>query len=603
MVRNKTIASIVLSLGFGALLIGHFARFFPLKGDLVAHFLLVNEIMTYGTVRPYPVANLDAMALYPAWSHWLAALVGFVSGSGLVGLIVVAIVSVYSLYLMLTKLVGSDKPTALLAFAVLFAALARTHSQVGWEVSGNFFYPQLVGDLLLFGTLLWFGRAGPLHWRSIGIIVIDAIAMFVQPLVALHILAAGMALTAWDGIEAWREQKALPRAQVAALLAIVAATILLLFHPSFRAMRKISEHDGELILGFAQPILAASVCLLIGCVSLYRRLAGKAEYLDAVLGSAAVASSGLMFLQFAAFHLAGAGSEYAIKKHIFIVVTLAVVNAARLVGARLRITWGLGWAAVPVLAAFMSLAVLRHFDTPISPAVRAIHYAKYAIKQGAPAAAIGQIVDVDSTQSPLLNLMVTMGVFEHRYQWFNGEDPLVDAKLAMVHRTAAIDANCSPRIAERSDYLLVPPGCLKLYTLGTTISFAANGNSALFTGIGWSMTESWGTWSNGGQDAEINLILPESAKGPHVLEADAQAFVGGAHPIQTVIVEANGKQIATWTFDENSRIGDRTADIPPHVGTLKITFKTPGAVSPYQVDASSTDTRVLGIGLKTISIR
>jgi hypothetical protein len=598
---KRQFAGISIASAILAVLVAHFARFIPLKGDLVAHFLLVNEIMEYGAVRPYPVANLSAMALYPPGSHWLAAIVGWIGGSGLVGIVIVSITSLYAVYLMILWLVGRDKPVALLTFAVMFAALTWTKAQIGWEISGNFFYPQLVGDVLLFATLIWLSKQS--HWEQAALVVLmGAIAMFVQPLVALHILAAGTALGVWNGIERWRDEKRMPRAEfAAALIIIVAAALLLVFHPSFRAMRQISEHDGELTIGFGHPMIMAMICALLGCVNLWRRYARHASYLDAVVGSAAVASVGIMLLQFLAMHVAGAGSEYAIKKHIFIVLTLGVINAARLIGDRSTLTWRFGWAALPLLAGVGSALVLTGFDTPVRPVLRAIAYAKNATAYEIPSYVPGEIVDVDNSQSPLVNLMVTMGVFEHRYLWFGGEDATKGAALAMVRRNPEIDANCTQRFAEGSDYVIVPPACLKVYTPGTIISFLPNGNAGFFTGNGWGMTEPWGVWSIGDQTAEVDLTLPASDAGPHVLEADARAFVSPIHPSQTVIVEVNGKEVAKWTFDSAS--GKRTANIPAHSGPLKITFKTPGATSPAQADPKSPDVRILGLGLKTLVIK
>src|ERR1700744_4633565 len=103
-IYRRSIEGPILSvIGLGFLLV-RFGPYFPLRGDLVAHFLLVNEIMAHGYVRI--ADNLGTMSLYPPGAHWLAAMIGWIGGSGLAAIALVSIATIYVLYLIIIRLVG-----------------------------------------------------------------------------------------------------------------------------------------------------------------------------------------------------------------------------------------------------------------------------------------------------------------------------------------------------------------------------------------------------------------------------------------------------------------------------------------------------------------
>jgi arabinofuranosyltransferase len=175
----------------------------------------------------------------------------------------------------------------------------------------------------------------------------------------------------------------------------------------------------------------------------------------------------------------------------------------------------------------------------------------------------------------------------------------------MVRRTPVIDQYCADRFGESGTYVVVPIACSKLYIPGETLSFATGGNAWQYASGGWYQPEGWGVWSAGLQGGGLNLTVPAANAGPYHLIVDAQVFLDSAHRTQTVTVEVNGTDVDTWTFDLASGSGQRSATIPTNLlgnGTMRIVFKTPGAVSPAQATSTSADTRVLGIGLRTLTI-
>ena len=137
------------------LLIAFGGRFLGDSIDVAVHYLLVDEIMKHGGIRPERLPDMAEMAVYPPASHWLAAIVGWVGGSGLVGLMLVSVASLYAVYYFVARLVQGRGVLGLVVFLVIFVALSPTRAQIGWELVVNFFYPQLVGDVAFFGMLYW----------------------------------------------------------------------------------------------------------------------------------------------------------------------------------------------------------------------------------------------------------------------------------------------------------------------------------------------------------------------------------------------------------------------------------------------------------------
>ena len=118
----------VLPLGILLALFFYFGPYIEsLIFDLAQHYFLVDEIMKHDAVRPVPIPNIATMAIYPPSSHWMAAFIGWIGGSGLVDITLVT----------------------------FFVALIRSCSLIGWEIIENYFHPQLVADVIYLGTLLW----------------------------------------------------------------------------------------------------------------------------------------------------------------------------------------------------------------------------------------------------------------------------------------------------------------------------------------------------------------------------------------------------------------------------------------------------------------
>jgi hypothetical protein len=616
MTSNKSRQLWQAGLAFAAMvfLMAKFGRFFQNGSfDLVQHYLLIDEIMKHGGVRPDAYARIGAMAVYPPAAHWMAALLGWIAGSGLVGMNLVTIAAVFVCYLFIVSMVSEGSWSRIAIFFALFLAFRFTGSMVGWEVRSNFFYPQLVADALYFGCLFWMARVQRDLSRAFVFIIGGFLTMWVQPLIAVHIFATGLALLAFECAKDWIAQRRFPlKPALVTLGATLLAAAIVVEHPAFKVMRAISANDGYLAIGYSQIMLVASVCALLGVINMSRYVRSKAGAIDAVIASAVIGAAMLTYLQFALLKLHGDGSAYAVKKHMFLVFTLGSMNFVRLAGSALhparatRLQYpGLGIVAAAVMSSF----ALKGFDTPVAPVVRALTYADRAVVDNLPPFRPGNTAADDASLPLIANVMISLTSFQHPFDaraiaWQEGASIKRDIPYVMVRRTDDVDRKCQRRYAEGQEFVVVEPACLKRYTFDSPLNFSSKGNAASYLGNGWGAPEEWGAWSLGNIGGEMDLVIPSGTKGPLRLQVDAISYVNRRHPSQEIIVEVNGKDIANWKFEQTSPAGRRSALIPADLvsgGSLHIVFKAPGAVSPAQM-GESADARSLGIGLKTFTL-
>jgi hypothetical protein len=450
--------STAIALGVLVILLFRFGRYIQgFSYDLAQHFLLVDEIMKYATVLP---GDIPQMSTYPPGAHWLAALVGWIGGSGLVGITLASIASVYFSYLLIVRLVG-DSAIRLLVFAIAFMALRPAMSLIGWEVVRNYFYSQLVTDVIYLGVLLWMAH-NPSRWIVVaGLLAVGWFGMWVHPLIPLHLLATGCVLMTFTFLLERNDKDGRRSAAASVLVLVAGSAVIVAKNPALKDMAQLALNDGWLVFGYSHITPMAMLCAIPGVCNLYRRWKGRAEHVDAVLGSAVIAGACLVFIQLAALRFLHDGSAYAVKKHMFIVFTLGVLNMVRALPAgKLKVNARL---ATPILAGFASIIILQGFDTPVEPIVRALAYADNAVSYQLPNFRRGDFVaDIDGLPR-MGNWMVTMGPFGHEYDarsisWQSGTSIKDGARYVMVRRADAVE--CSENIAGTQDYAIVDPACL-----------------------------------------------------------------------------------------------------------------------------------------------
>lgn len=576
--------------------------------DIVQHFLLVDELEKFHGVRVDAIQRIGAMALYPPLAHWMAVIAGWFFGSSLVGITVVTVASAFVVNIFIIRLVGANSLARVFLFTSAFLALSFTQSQIGWEVVNNFFYPQLVGDVVYLGALLLVSKNQEDWKQTVLFLLAGLLAMWIQPLVAIHIFAAGCALMAFQVLMRWSTKTPIKISAACLVGLTVGAAVIVLTNPGFKVMRQISANDGTLLFGYSSIMLVAFLCAAFGGWNLRRYWSGKAEYVDAVLGCAVVAGFGLVILQFVLLKLHGDGSPYAIKKHMFIVFTLGVMNAVRAFASYIPVskkTLRPGLVA-PIFAGVASLFALKGFTTPVAPIVESLAYANQAVENNMQGYLPGNTVSDDGTLLIMANVMISLTAFQHAFDaqaiaWQNGASIKDGSTYVMMRRTSRLSEICNLPVS-KDVYVILKTDCLTKYTPGEVLSFTPDGIGWQYASNGWGGAEHWGSWTLGNLGGTITLSVPP---GKYELVIDGRAYVTNQHPSQDIVIEVNGTDVATWKFDMDKPIATNSIAIPDSLsqsGSLRIVLKAPGSVSPALL-GQSADGRVLGIGVNALTVR
>jgi FkbM family methyltransferase len=155
--------------------------------------------------------------------------------------------------------------------------------------------------------------------------------------------------------------------------------------------------------------------------------------------------------------------------------------------------------------------------------------------------------------------------------------------------------------ASASDSL---PQSVFCYPLGSPIEFSIEGNGIDYTGKGWGLPESWGTWTVSEQ-ADIHLPLGSPLGCGAILSAEVMPFLTPLHPTLLVSVVYQDTLIGEWSFDRAGsvaltlNIGANliAADSSPHFH-----FRITDPRSPAET-SGSMDTRLLGLGFKSLCLQ
>lgn len=593
-----------------AVLVAWFSRYIQTTSfDLVQHFLLVDELDKYHGVREGTLQRIGSMAIYPPISHWLAVVAGWVFGSGLIGITVVTVLAAFLVYVLIICLAGASSLKRVLLFACAFLIGTFSKSQIGWEVVDNFFYPQLVADVVYFGALLWASRNIGERKETALFLLGGWLTMWIQPLVAIHVFAAGCALLSFRLLtNLARDKTPIKSTFVCLVILSVGAAIIVLTNPAFKVMRDISANNGSLTFGYNSIYTVSFICAAFGAWNLKRYWSGKAVYVDAVLGTAVVAAFGLVLLQYALLKLHGDGSPYAVKKHLFIVSTLGALNAVRVFAS--YVPFGektvRGGLVAPILAGLASLFILKGLVVPVAPFIEALSYGNQVIRDKSNGFAPGNTVSVEPSIPMMANVMVSLTAFQHPFNaraigWQEGASIIDGADRVMLRQSERVSRLCGLPSTSNGSYVVIKSGCLTGYSPGEMLTFSPGVLGWQYAVSGWYAAEPWGAWTQGNVGGVLKLPVPA---GKYRLSVEGRVYVTERHPAQSIVVEVNGKDIATWDFNLTSPIGTKSVDIPEAMtkdGLLQIALKAPGAVSPAQM-GQSADARVLGMGVQSMTL-
>lgn len=340
----------------------------PLAGvDLAHHYALVRVLMDEG-IRTGLDPNLGEMNFYPPLSHYLAAAVGFVTGSGFTAILAAAAGAVAGLYVLLLSLLRSVSTTAALTAAVVLGVLVagRIGLVPGAEIVGNFFFSQLVAYALALTAV----AAGAGCYRRHEGVLFDLVVLVAVHVIAFaHLLPALQLLGTYGLVLLAGFVEERTRLATIRLALFSGLGLTLLLHPSFAAMTAIAANEGGAAFGFAMTrplrilVFVGSLSASGAAMIAFRHQKGAGLFLGAFGCAAAL----LGLAQWLVFAMTGYGSSYAVTKHLAASATFGLVNASALFGVWLEKLVGgqgsgsQGWQAslvIGIVAVVLPLSTL-----------------------------------------------------------------------------------------------------------------------------------------------------------------------------------------------------------------------------------------------------
>jgi hypothetical protein len=587
------------------------SKILSLSIDFALHYGLVDALMKTGVADPQTVGVMSA---YPRLGHWMAAGFGYLIGSGVVAMWLVSIVAIYVCYYCLARIAAHDgKPVVVFGFVALTLVAIRTFGTVGYEVIGNFFYPQVVGTAIYFLTLLMLIKSRNAWLRLCIVLGLFAFTLEVHTVPALHMAAAFFLLLVIEvALELVRNRRVSLPSAVQFISFPIGVFLVLWFDPSLRTAITLAQSDG--VLGFTlNPVLLvamAAAAALVAAGIFWKKLREEAAIstADLVIFAALWAALGLVLAQYAAFVLIGNGSPYIVKKHIFIVVTLGTISLAQSAGYAL--SHRRAPISAPILAACASAAIcvmlLSGPGISLYPIVRQLEYAEGASRfaEFKP----GNTFTVAASIYPVVQYLISAtafksGMFDPKSLGLvNGSFVAErDAAFVMADRSPDLVARCKERHEETPDFAIVPSSCLRLLSPhDVLLSFNAGGNGGPYLSGGWWPQEPWGVWAQGTAGL-VTVRLPSELQNSDIqMSVAATAFVVPNKPTLTVDIAVNDRQLAVLSLPQEQQL--HSIQVPRELtesGALKIAFTARDAVSPLSVGHNG-DGRVLGFGLKTL---
>jgi len=620
--------------------------------DMAHHYALVTRLFDLGNVVA-PDPSLGEMIFYPRLSHRIAAWLGTPFNSPIVGLQIAALSSMIAAWVGIVSMLASFgrhvRIRALIAFAVLLIAnrIIFKLNIFGSELVDNYFFSQLfaqAGMLCVLAIALLLERCEIRRgYRYTFLIVAILVIEGAHLLPALELLVCMGVLVLSDLVDRWIGKRTASHAGFYTYLLLSGSVLLgtaaaVLVHPTFGAMRMISENNGDLTVNrfgsIMSLVLLAVLVIVSSMLLLIRWQTAPAAIRRDVLplkyfGALGFAASILFLLQCLALRF-GQGSEYACKKYAVALVTVLLVQVVLHFVARraislhatdsvIRFRSALGEILLPgIVIALACISVI-----PKKPALTTTELRKLETqtRQIAPLlternSTLPTIAVHLPTMSVLLDYMYTIAVFKAPrndmiMHLLSNQGPKDFGKLAAIvtarddavyddkacrlpFATAdlvTIDAAChrqTQRAAAscRSDFDLTKPGAVDPSMLS-----------------GFSVVDESGTWTEG-HDASFKCELPPSGTfKPTQVEIVTSAFVYGARQ-QRVTVSSNATSATqTVKFMRAGDVQTITLRLPEsNSGWLTLDFALPDAISPKEVGMSIDDRR-LGLLVRAIRFR
>lgn len=615
------------------------------SADLAHHYSLVVRLGEFGNgAFPFDY-SLGEMNVYPRLGHQLAVLAGWALGSPLQGL---QWMSVFSLALLwgaaLWLLLELPPKMAALTGLLLVALLWLNHSVLGLqlhgdELIGNFYYSQLLGQAVCLALL-----AVCQHMEARGADATLRLALMVPGIylvTGIHLLPglfllAVLAMQLAGGLYAgWRDRPAArARAAGRAAMLLLAGAAALFLHPAFKNMREISKANGFLlmrrfdsagmVLAYCVAIALVSALLLWRWVVLTRARPGERLLALKYVGMYGLAVSLLCLLQGGALYL-GDGSEYAIKKYLFALNTIALFELALLPVLLVGNRPGLlgrqaGWrgallhCALPAVLAVLACASVMPLRSraPVAGRIVIEQQLLHLRAAVAPPKAGSYIYAMGLGDAAVLDYMMSTAIFRVPRQG-NGTRLLAGQELVDWSTVAAVVTAEHGRYDETSSACRLAPPAQGLVALdgpcvakqeklvSGVIDFSMRSTERCRT-EGLSVREDNGAWT---MDRQVTLTCPlllPKGKQPSRVDIDANAFLDHI-AAQEASFSVDGQAPVRVRFDASFPGGIVSIPLAHKLAQeVVIRVSLPNASSPLEL-GTGADGRRLGLYMQSIEFK
>ncbi|WP_338846372.1 hypothetical protein V8J88_21770 [Massilia sp. W12] len=616
------------------------------SGDFAHHYALVARIWELFGLPIVSEKPLGEMNFYPPASHVLGAVAAHFLHSPLLGMHLVSLLALFALWVAVCfMLLSLPRKNGMLSTLLLPAltALCWWLDLVlhGRELTADFFYAQLVAQAMLMCvacSILWLERQ---HSRRLLLQLLTFglawACVYVHLLASLQLLAFATLLFMVDALQVWRSrQRALRRAAFTLLLAGLCAWAISRNY-YFIGMQRISSNNGQLELTHLNSVgmigaYAAAACG-IAAFFLWQWLRlddsrRKAMLLWKYWACYGMAIASLCLLQLLVLQF-GQGSEYAVKKYIFSLHMVQLVNAILL----------LGWLAQCVAPRLMQDQAMRggnwhHYLLPSAGVLLCLwlvmplqkiyqmsdlYEAEQAVMNlrvsGVPySPAKASYVTEIRQAPPMVNYMLSLGLLhsprddiaasilqQRPIRDFSAVNTLVTTADSQIDRSFPCRRN-----QVGGKYVVLDGRCIMqalrqsqgIYDFTDRLSIA----ECQIDGL--SEIEAFGRWTERNH-VRIRCPLPELPGGRKAerVELDITAFLEKTITQQRVQVSLNGAEPAEYVIDRNMPTRMLSFSLKNVSGSM-VDFRLtlPDAKSPKELGLGD-DPRILGVSVRQLAFK
>lgn len=303
--------------------------------DFAHHYALVTNLSKYFVVNNQ-YGNLGEMSYYPPLSHYISMIVGSLFNSNLIG--IVSYFSVTLIWIILARIIldtSGFMPFIIMTLLILFGVFTNFFNAfLGFEIIGNFFFSQIVGHAIMFCIIyiIYISDKNVQYNIKTRILLLSSIVLpYVHLLPTLQVFIFISLLLFFD----FYKNKKINYLQ---LFMIILSVIILLIHPKFRAMKSLAAHNGALSFPIEMNNLTISILIIsIFVTSLFliylsflEKIKENDRYVFKFISILGISVTFMILLQFILLQC-GEGSEYAVKKHIFSVFTILILELSILI--------------------------------------------------------------------------------------------------------------------------------------------------------------------------------------------------------------------------------------------------------------------------------